>query len=214
MPVGEKAAAQPSRIAVWLLKLFAPREQAEPILGDLFEEFSQLVLTSGVASARRWHWRQTTKTIAHLVATGFRIAPWSTTAAVVGGFMLCGLVSGLPNKLLNAITDRYLAYWSSHFGIYVFLATDGMLIAQFIGSMFVGSVVALAAKGREIVVGATLNLVLVALAIPSLLLVASVGGMGMLVVRLKLLCCELLGIIIGGAIVRRLVGKRNLSQSS
>ncbi len=65
-------------------------------------------------------------------------------------------------------------------------------------------------RGRS----ATLNLVLVALAIPSLLLVASVGGMGMLMVRLKLLCCELLGIIIGGAIVRRLVGKRNLSLSS
>jgi len=35
---------RPPRIAVWLISLFAPAEEAESILGDLLEEFSHLAL--------------------------------------------------------------------------------------------------------------------------------------------------------------------------
>jgi hypothetical protein len=56
------------------------------LLGDLMEEYSYLASKSGIAVARRWYWRQTTKTVAHLAATGFHAAPWSTTAVVVVGF--------------------------------------------------------------------------------------------------------------------------------
>ena len=77
---------QPPRIAVWLVNLFTPAEEAESILGDLLEEFSHLASKSGVAVARRWYWRQTVKTITHLVDSGFCVAPWSTTAVVVGDF--------------------------------------------------------------------------------------------------------------------------------
>jgi hypothetical protein len=44
---------QPPRLAVWLVNLFTPYEQAESIPGDLFEEFSAVAPKSGVASARR-----------------------------------------------------------------------------------------------------------------------------------------------------------------
>ena len=79
---------QPPRFAVWLLSLFAPDEDAESILGDLFEEFSLLASKSGVPFARRWYWRQTLKTVLQLAGLGFRTAPWLTTAAIVAGFML------------------------------------------------------------------------------------------------------------------------------
>jgi hypothetical protein len=58
---------QPPRPAVWLVNLFTSAEEAESILGDLLEEYFHLVSKSGVAFARNWYWRQTVKTIAHLV---------------------------------------------------------------------------------------------------------------------------------------------------
>jgi hypothetical protein len=127
---------RPPRIATWLVKLFASAEE-ESILGDLLEEYSDLALKSGVAFAQRWYWRQAVKTIAHLGGTGFRGAPWSTTAAVIGGFVLHRFVSGLPDKILSAVTDRYLAFWSTHFRAYIWML-NGMLIEHLIGSMFVG----------------------------------------------------------------------------
>jgi hypothetical protein len=150
---------QPPRIASWLLNLFTPPDEHESILGDLLEESAHLAATSGVASARRWYWRQIVKTIAHLVIAAFRGAPWSTTAVVVGGFLLHRFVSGLPDKALSVVTDKYLIYWSNHFEAYKFWATDGMLIAQFIASLFVGCMVALVAKGREMVATMTLGFI-------------------------------------------------------
>jgi len=101
---------RPPRLASWLINLFTPVEDPESILGDLLEEFSELASKLGVAFARRWYWRQTIRTIAHLAGSGFRAAPWSTTAAVVGGFLLGKFVAGLPDKLLSSVTDRYLVY--------------------------------------------------------------------------------------------------------
>jgi hypothetical protein len=67
---------RPPRIALWLVDLFTPSEQAESIPGDLLEEFLELALKSGDAFARRWYWRQSVKTVAHLIATGFLVVPW------------------------------------------------------------------------------------------------------------------------------------------
>src|SRR6266849_9531744 len=154
---------QPPRIAVWLVNLFTPAEEAESILGDLLEEFSHLASKSGVAVARRWYWRQSVKTIAYLGAPGFRVAPWSTTAAIVGGFLLLRFVSGLPEQAIFAVLHRYRVF-EHHFNAYVFFATDGIAIGHVIVSMFVGCIVALAAKGREMVAAMTLALVLGAMA--------------------------------------------------
>ena len=150
---------QPPRIAVWLVNLFTTAEETESILGDLLEEFSHIASKSGVAFARRWYWRQTVKTVVHLVGIGFRVAPWSTTAAVVGGFLLLGFVSRLPEPAIFAVLHRYRVF-DHHFNAYVFFATDGILIGRVIASMFVGYVVALAAKGREMVATMTLGLII------------------------------------------------------
>src|ERR1700681_3053228 len=100
----------------------------------LLEEYSDLASKSGVPFARRWYWRRTVKTIGHLVGTGLRGAPWPTTAAVIGGFLLHMFVSGLPDKLLSAVTDRYLAFWSIHFKAYIWMLS-GMFIENLIASM-------------------------------------------------------------------------------
>ena len=190
---------QPPRTAVWLITVFSPGEEGETILGDLLEEFSPLALKAGMAAARLWYWRQTLKTIPHLVAAGFGTAPWSTTAAVIGGFLLHRFVHGLPDKLLRVVTDRYLAYWSTHFEIYMFWATGGMLIAHLIASVFIGCLVASATKRREMVATVTLALVLGALGIiASLVWLVRTGDTWMLVLQ----CSDALAVAVGGIIVR------------
>ncbi len=83
---------EPPRTAARLLSLFAPNETAEVILGDLHEEFSEQRSNSGTARARSWYWRQSGKTLASLVVAGFRANPWTTAAAIVGGWLLTRLV--------------------------------------------------------------------------------------------------------------------------
>jgi hypothetical protein len=189
---------RPPRIATWLVKLFASAEE-ESILGDLLEEYSDLALKSGVAFAQRWYWRQAVKTIAHLGGTGFRGAPWSTTAAVIGGFVLHRFVSGLPDKILSAVTDRYLAFWSTHFRAYIWML-NGMLIEHLIGSMFVGCVVALVAKGREMIATMTLALVFCTLIGAAVVWVAAHRAMD--VAWMLCSCADPVAIVVGGAIVR------------
>jgi len=147
----------PPSIAVGLLNLFATGEEAESILGDLLEEFSQLASKSGVVSARRWYWRQTMRTIVHLVGIGFRAAPWAIAVAVAGGFLLNRFVSGLPERAIFAVLERYSVF-DHHFNAYVFFATYGIAIGHVIASLFVGCMVALVARSKEMV--ATIALVL------------------------------------------------------
>jgi hypothetical protein len=160
----QAAFVQPPRIAAWLVNLFTPAEAAESVLGDLLEEFSHFASKSGIVDARRWYWRQTLKTIVDLFGTGFRAAPWSTTFAVVAGFLLLKFVSELPEKVLIAVDHRYPAYSSAHFEAFIFFATVGVLASHLLASMSVGCLVAWAAKGREMVATMTLGLVHNALA--------------------------------------------------
>jgi hypothetical protein len=192
---------QPPRIAIWLVNLFTCAEEAESILGDLLEEFSDLESKSGAAVARSWYWRQTVKTVAHLIVDGFQNAPLSTTGAVVGGFLLLRFVSGLPEKAIFAVLHRYRVY-DHHFNAYVFLATDGIAIGHVIASMFVGCMVALAAKGREMVATITLGLVLGALAGVSILAWLYRTGDASILWMLPWYFADSLAIVIGGAVVR------------
>ncbi len=191
---------QPSRIATWLLTLFTPAEEAESILGDLLEEYSHLASKSGVAVARSWYWRQAVKTIAHLAGTGFRVAPWLTTAAVVGGFLLLRFISRLPEKAIFVVLHRYQVF-EHHFNAYVFFATDGIAIGHVIASMFVGCIVALAANGREMVAVITLGLVLCAMTgAASWVWVAS--GHASILWMLPWYFADWFAIVVGGAIIR------------
>jgi hypothetical protein len=190
--------AQPPRFAVWLVNLFT-RPQEESILGDLAEEFIQIASKSGSAIARRWYWRQIVKTIAHLFSRAFRGAPWSTAAMVIGGFLLHRFVSGLPDRLLSAVTDRYLAFWSTHFTAYLWML-NGLLIEHLIGSLLVGCVVAFAAKGREMV--ATIMLALVLCTLIGYAWIWITTHQPMDVGWLLWSCTDPLALVAGGVLVR------------
>ena len=190
---------QPPRLSSWLLNLFTPPDEEETIVGDLLEEFSLLASKSGVAFARSWYRRQVMKTLVHLFGTAFRVAPWSTTVAVLGGLLLYRFASGLPDKLLSAVTDKYLFYWSAHFQAYLWVL-KGMLPAYLILRMFVGCMVALVAKGKEMVATMTLALVPFALIGAASVWVATHGVMG--VAWMLWSCADPCAVVLGGAIVR------------
>jgi hypothetical protein len=191
---------QPPRFATWLVNLFTVPEE-ESIVGDLFEEFSQLASQSGVGFARRWYWRHSLKTIAHRFGSAFREAPGSITAAVIGGFLLGGLVSGLPDKLLSMVTDRYLAFWSGHFQVYVWVL-KGMVIGHLMASLLVGCIVALAAKGREMVATMTLCLLHCAMVGAAFTWVATQRPTGDDLQWVLFQCSGPFAILVGGLIVR------------
>src|SRR5207247_2376212 len=84
--------AAPPRIAEWLVSLVATPEQTATILGDLLEEFSAIASRTSAAHARHWYWRQSIRTIAHLMRGQVRHAPAETVAFAIGGFLLYVLV--------------------------------------------------------------------------------------------------------------------------
>jgi hypothetical protein len=159
---------QPPRIAVWLLDLFISEKQGESIHGDLFEEFSGLASKSGVVSARRWYWRQSLKTIAH-VDTGFHAALLRIAGAVLLGLLLLWVGFPQPGRAIIAIVMRY-RYRFQGVGVPArFIGLVCVPLAIQIGSvivaMSVGCVVAVAAKGAEMVATMMLSLALNALAV-------------------------------------------------
>jgi hypothetical protein len=191
---------QPPHIATWLVNLFTPAEETESIPGDLLEEYSQLASKSGVAFARSWYWRQTRKTIAHLIVKEFQNAPWSITAVVIGGFFLWQFTSGLPERAIFAVLKRY-ATFDHHFGAYAFFASTGIFIGRLIVSLLVGCVVGWAAKGREMAATMMLGLVLGVLWGVSFLVLLAWGRLPFLE-TLPWQCAEWVAIVLGGAIVR------------
>jgi hypothetical protein len=191
----------PPRVAVWLAKLFTPPEEAESVQGDLLEEYSDLASHSGVGIARKWYWRQSLKTIAQFAGMGFRVAPWSTAAAVVGGYLLLRLVSGLPERAIFAVLHRYRVF-EHHFDTYVFFASDGIAIGHVITSLFVGCMVALATKGREMVATMTLALVLFGMGGAAYFWLVARTGNESLLWMLPWYVADWLAIVVGGAIVR------------
>jgi hypothetical protein len=190
------------RAATWLVDLFAPAEQAESIVGDLLEEFSELASRSSHGSARRRYWRQAIKTIASLLANGFRVAPWSTVAAVVGGFLLMRVGSRLPEMGITEVLGRYSVY-EHHFGAYIFWITDGIDIGILVVAALIGGIVAAAAKGREMCATMALSIFLCALGIAGYLVMATRTGGAWRLWRLALPFADSFAIVVGGAIVRR-----------
>ena len=192
---------QPPRFAVWLLTLFALDDKAESILGDLVEEFTQLASKSGGPFARRWYWRQTLKTVLQLAILGFRASPWLTAAAVVGGFFLRGIVGRLVEPTIFAVIEKYQIP-EHHFSAYVFLATTGIDTGYLITFLFVGFMVALVAKGREMVATMSLGLFWGALTVVSFPAVVMQSGYGTALSRAMVYFADSLAIVIAGMIVR------------
>ena len=199
---------RPPRLAAWLVDLFASPELAESILGDLTEEFSDLASRSGIAHARRWYRRQSAKTIAHIAGTALRRAPAWLAAVLLLGFLLSWFSVGLPEQLIVALLRTQRPYSNLHYEAYVWLLTYGIPIVSITQSLLIGCVVALLARGREMVATTTL----------SLLRAATIGWLLFILVghtphaRPVILfpapflfsrALDLIGIVIGGVIVRK-----------
>lgn len=198
--------AHPPRIAIWLVDLFIPNEQAESIPGDMLEEFTALASSSGVAAARHWYWRQSVKTIAHLIGSEFRVAPLSIFGIILGGYLLLALGGSLPEQVIVAVLNlrRHHVnpyYTWSQVRTYLFWFNGGILVGRILLSLVVGCLVATAAKSREMVATMTLVLVLCAMTGIGLVWVARGNALipwGML----PSYVASWFAIVIGGAIIR------------
>ena len=193
--------AQPPRVAVWLLNLFALEEEGESILGDLLEEFSLLASKSGIAFARRWYWRQTVKTLPQLAGVGFRSAPLLTTTAIVGGFLLRKLVGPLVGPAIFAVLEWCKVY-DRHFTTYLFFASTGIDIAHLLTFLVIGFVVALAAREREMVATITLGSIFAAMAVVAFVYIVSGTGDSAVLWRFPWYAGDSFAIVIAGAVVK------------
>jgi hypothetical protein len=195
---------RPPRIAIWLVDLFIPDEQAESIPGDLLEEFTDLAAKSGVASARKWYWRQSVKTIAHLSGTGFRDAPWLIAGLVLIGLWLMLSSLRLPELAIVAVLRRYPIHVeiSELWNVWVPL---GIEFGRVIVAMFAGCIVAVAAKRREIVATVTLAFIFGALAVVAYLMWSARhrSGYAFMLPTLVTQLASAIAIVIGGGIVRK-----------
>ena len=200
--------AHPPRIASWLVELFASAEQAESILGDLSEEFSDLASRSGIDHACRWYWRQSAKTIAHLAGAAFRVAPLWLAAVVFLGFTFSLFGAALPEQFIVALLRTQRPYSNRHYEAYVWLLTYGIPIVRFTQSLLIGCIVAVLAKGREMVATMTVS-VLRAAMIASLLFIffghtpPARPVIPFLAPFLFSRALDLIGIVTAGVIVRK-----------
>jgi hypothetical protein len=157
------SAVRPPVVASWLVDLFTSDKQAESLPGDLLEEFADLASKSGLASARRWYWRQSMKTVAHLIGAGFRASPLLTVVTTFGGFWLLQYSYPMIEPVLVALLRTQRPYSNMHVDAYMFFLNSGILVGRVIVPLSVGCIVAMVAKGREIVAAMTLGLLRVAL---------------------------------------------------
>lgn len=192
---------QPPRIAVWLLSLFDLAETTESILGNLLEEFLLIASDSGAASARSWYWRQTLRTAPRLAVDGFRTAPWTIAAAVVGGFLLRKLVGPLVEPAIFAVIGKYQVY-EHHFSTYMFLASTGIDIGHLITFLIIGLIVAFAARESELAVTMVLGFIYAAMAVVGSVYVATRTGDNATLWRLTWYFADAFAVVIAGAIVR------------
>jgi hypothetical protein len=193
----------PPRGAAWLLSLFANAEESDSILGDLSEEFSQLASQSGIACARRWYWRQTLKSLPHLIGSALRVTPWSTIAAVAGGFLVRRLMAGLPGFAIFSLVERFHIY-ERHFITYRFLVSTGIDFGHVLTFLLVGCVVALLARRREMTPAIALAMIFGVMALVASLSFVIRGGDYVYLLRLGWYFTDSLAVVLGALIVRML----------
>jgi hypothetical protein len=193
------------RVAGWLVDLFASHGQAESMSGDLQEEFSDVASKSGVAVAHRWYWRQSVKSIPHLIGTEFRVAPRLIISTVLGGWLLLALGDSLPVRAINAVLRyQHVNPYYANFDLWVFCYNRAIQTGYFIEAVLIGCIVAMAAKSREMVATITLGLIRgVFTGVGILVLVAKRWPeSAVLLPFLVFPITNMIAIFIGGAIVR------------
>lgn len=178
----ESNSHQPPRFAAWLIRIFSTSaDDADSIAGDLSEEFAELASVEGLDAARGWYTRQTLRTIPHLLAAGFRAAPWTVITMVIGAFLVRWWVSMHTSPALSSLLTRLYPYDADDPRAYLFWLTTSMLFIRWIENALVGLLVAAIANGREMVVTIGLALLGIALAIPSIgITIAGTGDFGVL----------------------------------
>lgn len=153
--------ARPPRLADF--DFFVSSDEAPPMLGDLVEEFSTVATRKGISDARRWYWRQSMKTIFHLLMAQFRSASRWNVAAVLGGVILLCLTDGASwfsfflsegRGLFSVIT--FSSNWPEPLRL-LFVGTSLLAIPE-LGAFFSGWLIASLSRGREWVVTLTLCL--------------------------------------------------------
>jgi hypothetical protein len=190
---------RPPSIAVRLVNLFIPAHEAESILGDLLEEFTGFASKSGIAPARSWYWRQALKTTSSLAWAGFRAAPWSTLAAVAGGYLVITFALSWPAGTRIIVRDRN---WVNEHRFDIFWITAGLPMVRVIVATLIGGIVAAVAREREMTATITLSAAMSGCWIASALrMVARTGYYGFLRPFPWVLAFSI-ATIVGGAVVR------------
>jgi hypothetical protein len=115
--------------------------------------------------------------------------------------LLRGLIGRLPERAIFAVVERYRIY-EHHFEIYRFLASTGIDIGQLITFAFVGIVVALLAKEREMAATIALALIFGAMSVFAAVFIVTTTGDYASLWRLSWYFADSFAIVIGGAIVR------------
>jgi hypothetical protein len=131
-------------------------------MGDLLEEFSALVIKSGLAFARGWYWRQTLRTVAHAGGNAVSSAPWLMLVAILGGLWLIGFATRSSAHGMHTFLDAHRLY-ESHPDAYLFWSKFPLKIGRVIVCGLVGAIVALAAKRMEMIAVIAISLVQIAL---------------------------------------------------
>jgi hypothetical protein len=200
----ESFSFQPPLIARWLIDLFATPEQAESILGDLLEEFSDLASKSGVASARRWYWWQSVRTIAHLFHAEFRGGPpWAIGSVLVGFFFMNSFFVGFLEWATLANCGQNVFACSQLPADFVWMKNE-LLRLDLVLSFSIGCIVSAAAKGREMVTAITLGLILGVWSTVLFLVWSASHHYALLLLPLLMTFAASILIVLGGVIVRQI----------
>lgn len=195
---------QPPPMAVWLLLLFTPAEQTESMLGDLLEEFSTLVMTSGGGFARRWYWRQTVHTIQHSCLGALRGAPFLMLVTVAAGLWSIGFATTLWQHAIRTFLDARGIY-QSHPDAYLFWSKLPLHLGRLMICGLVGCLAALVARRREMQVATVLSLAQMAMFFVAATAVIARGEAWFqqwFVVMFKWNSLCAIGTIIGGLVVK------------
>jgi hypothetical protein len=107
----------------------------------------------------------------------------------------------LVEPAIFAVLERYHVY-EHHFSTYMFFASTGIDIGHLITFLFIGLVVAFAARGREMVATTILGLYWGALTVASFPAVVTQSGFGIALSRATVYFADSLAIVIAGVIIR------------
>ncbi|MGE5324597.1 MAG: hypothetical protein ACM3SW_17150 [Actinomycetota bacterium] len=174
----------------------------------MFEEFLLLASSRGLRFAKRWYWRQTRQSIAHLFARAFGANLWLTAVIVITGVLLHRFVFTLPERAIFAALDRYQVF-ERHFSLYVFFATYGLILGHIFSSLLIGIVIALLARRTEMVSTISIGFALCAMTVAGIIWSLSTGHT-FIFSMLPWHVADWLAIVLGGVMVRmhRFAGNR------